>query len=265
MHNIRLLQQIGDRDVIVDRFQVDGWEPKDEDEFETLAQKKTGYENDEKRREVIPRVRHLKGIVLDEESTHNFDNRDFDDEFMENLKKKRAYPTDSVESEVELRTLVPDLQREPFPASVIDEVRSKFGKFRTRHDEEYLKYMLEKDQKKEIRKKAVSLMELPTKGIYGKAKPNDKLPAPKLPPIDVLKMLGEAMIKNQGEKAVQKSIDPDVNDPQRLLSKQQKAALRLEAFEEEERSKLLTDQLLAKWNIGPKPKSKHADESTSSP
>lgn len=259
MHNIRLLQRISGRDVIVDRFQVDGWEPKEEDEVVTATRRRTAYEGDEKRSEVVPRIRHLKGILLDEAS-HGVD-KDFDEEYLETVKRKKAYPADSVESEVGLRTLVPDLQREPFPASVIDEMRSPFGKYRTRHDEEYMKYMIEKDEKKVIRKKAVSLMELPTPGMYGK-KPGNS-PAPQLPPLDVLKMLGEAMMKNQGEKAVHRGIDEDVDDPQRLLTREQKAALRLEAFEQEERSKLLTGKLLAKWNIGPKPK--NADDSTSSP
>jgi hypothetical protein len=253
MHNIRLLQRIDGRDVIVDRFQVDEWEPKDEDELVASTRRRNVYDGDERRSEVVPKVRRLKGIVLDESQAA--DTKDYEPEYLEGIKKKRAYPADSLGSEVDLRTLVPDLQREPFPASVIDELRSPFGKYRTRHDEEYMKYMLEKDEKKEIRKKAVSLMELPTPGMYGK-NPN-ALAAPKLPPIDVLKMLGETMIKNQGEKAAQRSVE-DVDDPHRLLTRQQKTALRMKAFEDAERSRLLTDKLLAKWNIGAKPKQDEA-------
>ena len=249
MHNIRLLQRIDGRDVIVDRFQVDGWEPKEEDELASSVRRKNVHDGDEVRSEVVPKVRHLKGIVLDEPG--DVDIKDYEPEYLESIKKKKAYPADSLGSDVELRTLVPDLQREPFPASVIDELRSPFGKYRTRHDEEYMKYMLEKDEKKEIREKAVTLMELPTPGMYGKNP--GALPVPKLPPMDVLKMLGETMLKNQGEKAVQRAVD-GVDDPRRLLTREQKAARRLAAFEQAERERLLTDKLLQKWNIGPKPK-----------
>jgi hypothetical protein len=248
MHNIRLLQHIDGRDVIVDRFQVDGWEPKEDDEINSSMRKKNVYDGDERRSEVVPQVRHLKGLVLDEPSS--VDVKDFEPEYLQKITKKKAHPADSLDSEVELRTLVPDLQREPFPASVIDELRSPFGKYRTRHDEEYMKYMLEKDEKNEIRGKAVALMELPTSGMYGKNP--DTLP-PKLPPLDVLKMLGETMIKTQGEKAAQRNVE-GVDDPRRLLTREQKAARRMEAFKKAERGRVLTEKLLAKWNIGPKPK-----------
>jgi hypothetical protein len=253
MHNIRLLQRIDGRDVIVDRFQVAGWEPKEDDELVSAARTKNVYDGDEVRSEVVPKMRHLNGIVLDKPG--NMDIKDYEPEYVESVMKKKAYPADSLTSEVELRTLVPDLQREPFPASVIDELRSPFGKYRTRHDEEYMKYMLEKDEKKEVRKKAASLMELPTPGMYGKA--SSTLPTPKLPPIDVLKMLGETMLKTQGEKAAQRVV-AGADDPRRLLTREQKAARRLAAFEASEREKVLTDKLLQKWNIGPRPKQDEA-------
>jgi hypothetical protein len=249
MHNIRLLQRVDGRDVIVDRFEVDGWEHKEDDELVSSVRRRNVYEGDETRSEVVPKVRHLKGIVLDDPG--NIDTKDYEPDYLEKLRKKKAYASDSLGSEVELRTLVPDLQREPFPASVIDELRSPFGKHRTRHDEEYMKYMLEKDEKKEVRKNAVTLMELPTPGMYGKNP--GTLPEPKMPPIDVLKMLGETMLQTQGEKAAQRVVE-GADDPRRLLTRQQRGARRMAAFEAAERERLLTGKLLAKWNLGAKPK-----------
>src|SRR3954447_22762634 len=66
MHNIRLIQRIDGRDVIVDRFHVDGWEPKEEDELTSSMRRKNYYDGDETRSEVVPKVRHLKDLVLDE-------------------------------------------------------------------------------------------------------------------------------------------------------------------------------------------------------
>ncbi|KAL1960195.1 hypothetical protein VTO42DRAFT_8738 [Malbranchea cinnamomea] len=47
-------------------------------------------------------------------------------------------PADTLRIDVEARTFVPALQSFPMPSTVIDELRNKYSKFRTRHDPEYI-------------------------------------------------------------------------------------------------------------------------------
>ena len=45
---------------------------------------------------------------------------------------------DTLRIDVEEKSFLPTLLRPPMPASVIDELRNKYGKFRERHDEEWV-------------------------------------------------------------------------------------------------------------------------------
>ena len=45
---------------------------------------------------------------------------------------------DTLRIDVEQRTWVPNLMKDPFPDGVMDELRNKFGKFRTRHEEKFV-------------------------------------------------------------------------------------------------------------------------------
>ena len=51
--------------------------------------------------------------------------------------------------EVETPTWVPSLQSAPFPSSVLDELRNKYSKYRTRHDPEWAEQKKLEDYKKE--------------------------------------------------------------------------------------------------------------------
>ncbi|KAJ5678675.1 hypothetical protein N7462_006919 [Penicillium macrosclerotiorum] len=46
---------------------------------------------------------------------------------------------DTTRKEVDETTWVPSLDNPPFPSTIIDELRNKFSRFRTRHDEEYVR------------------------------------------------------------------------------------------------------------------------------
>ncbi|WEW55429.1 hypothetical protein PRK78_000860 [Emydomyces testavorans] len=54
-------------------------------------------------------------------------------------------PHDTLRIEVEAKTYVPSLQSFPMPESLIDELRNKYSKFRTRHDPEYIAKKQEED------------------------------------------------------------------------------------------------------------------------
>jgi large subunit ribosomal protein L24 len=56
--------------------------------------------------------------------------------------------------EVETPTWVPSLRNAPFPSSVLDELRNKYSKYRTRHDPEYVAKKHVEDLKKEYIQKS---------------------------------------------------------------------------------------------------------------
>ncbi|KAK2842921.1 hypothetical protein FQN49_005984 [Arthroderma sp. PD_2] len=47
-------------------------------------------------------------------------------------------PIDTLQIEVEARTYLPSLQTYPMPSTVIDELRNKYSRFRTKHEPEYI-------------------------------------------------------------------------------------------------------------------------------
>lgn len=56
---------------------------------------------------------------------------------------------DTLRQEVEHETFVPSMQYAPFESSIIDELRNKYSKYRTRHDPEWVKAKEMEDLKKE--------------------------------------------------------------------------------------------------------------------
>ncbi|KAJ5736760.1 uncharacterized protein N7483_001885 [Penicillium malachiteum] len=55
-------------------------------------------------------------------------------------------------NEVSKVSWIPSLDAPPFPSTVIDELRNKFSRFRTRHDEEYVKKMVMEEYRQEYLK-----------------------------------------------------------------------------------------------------------------
>ena len=83
------------------------------------------------------------------------------------LKKKEDYsnepagPDDTLRITTEEVTFLPTLIQMPTPASVIDELRNKYSKFRIRHDDEYIEKIQEKDDKEQQKQERVKLMQTP--------------------------------------------------------------------------------------------------------
>lgn len=80
-------------------------------------------------------------------------------------KERKDYPSDTLRLDVEIKSFVPTLLRPPMPGSVIDELRNKFSKFRTRHDPEYIEEKIKEEQEKEAKKKMIEQMRTPLKEI----------------------------------------------------------------------------------------------------
>ncbi|KAK3304578.1 uncharacterized protein B0T15DRAFT_400250 [Chaetomium strumarium] len=75
-------------------------------------------------------------------------------------KEHEDHPVDTLRLEVEERTFVPTLLRPPFPESVVDELRNKYSKFRTRHTPEYVAKIEEKEAEKKARQKGARIEEM---------------------------------------------------------------------------------------------------------
>ena len=57
---------------------------------------------------------------------------------------------DTLRIHAEEKTFLPSLQMFPMPSTVIDELRNKYSKFRTRHDPEYIAAQVKKEARKEF-------------------------------------------------------------------------------------------------------------------
>jgi len=77
--------------------------------------------------------------------------------------ERKDYMSDTLRIDVESKTFIPSLLKAPMPLSVIDELRNKYSKFRTRHDEEYLAQKAAEDREAEAKKNLVQTMRTPLK------------------------------------------------------------------------------------------------------
>jgi len=97
--------------------------------------------------------------------------------------------SDTLRIHVDVETWVPTLFSPPMPPSVIDELRNKYGKFRTRHDKAYVDKKLAEDEAEQMRKESVKLMRTPRMEAADKRVREKKKPEP----------LGEETLAGIGE------------------------------------------------------------------
>ncbi|TAQ86927.1 hypothetical protein B7494_g4767 [Chlorociboria aeruginascens] len=104
---------------------------------------------------------------------------------------------DTLRIEVDVRSFIPTLLRPPMPGSVIDELRNKYSKFRTRHDPEYIEAKMQEDREKEAKKKLDKEMMTPIQQLNRKErKLRKKMGKKKLTP-GMLEKIGEIIAKKR--------------------------------------------------------------------
>jgi large subunit ribosomal protein L24 len=107
---------------------------------------------------------------------------------------------DTLRITVEERTFVPTLLIPPFPETVIDELRGKYSKFRTRHDEDYVERKMEEDEEAEARKNLAVKMRTPLQEFHIKQKEEkEKRGEPQLTE-DMLARIGEVIAANKARQ-----------------------------------------------------------------
>ncbi|KAI1418115.1 hypothetical protein F5Y13DRAFT_150599 [Hypoxylon sp. FL1857] len=108
----------------------------------------------------------------------------------------KDYACDTLRIDVEEKTFVPTLLRPPMPESVIDELRGKYSRFRTRHEPEYIARLEAEDQAKEDRKKLMESMRTPLQELHRAERANKKKKGKPRLTIEMLEKIGEVMAKN---------------------------------------------------------------------
>jgi large subunit ribosomal protein L24 len=110
--------------------------------------------------------------------------------------------SDTLRLDVEEATFTPTLHEPPMPMSIIDELRNKYSKFRTRHDDEYVEKVKAQDRTKRENKEMLKLkMVTPMQELKLKEKAlKDAEGTPQLSK-ELLASIGQVMAKN-GQRAV---------------------------------------------------------------
>lgn len=109
----------------------------------------------------------------------------------------KDYDVDTLRMDVESRTFVPTLLRPPMPSTVIDELRNKFSKFRTRHDPEYIEAKMQEDRDAEAEKKRIAEMRTPLNEINRKERKLKRAKGKGVLTPDMLENLGKVMARNR--------------------------------------------------------------------
>lgn len=68
-------------------------------------------------------------------------------------KVREDQPPDTRRVDVEEPTFVPTLLRAPMPSAIIDELRNRYSKFRTRHEEEFVLRKEAEEEERQLRRK----------------------------------------------------------------------------------------------------------------
>lgn len=125
-------------------------------------------------------------------------------------KKERKEPVehdcDTLRLEVEAKTWVPTLLTRPMPSTVIDELRNKYSKFRSRHDEWYIAKKTAEDEEAKREKQRLKqagmtpvqeLRELRRKEREERKASGEPQQRPELSE-EMLLRIGEIMARNKG-------------------------------------------------------------------
>ncbi|KAI1260796.1 hypothetical protein F5Y18DRAFT_404567 [Xylariaceae sp. FL1019] len=115
-------------------------------------------------------------------------------------KKPEEHPIhkgDTLRIDVEEKTFVPTLLRPPMPEKVIDELRNKYSRFRTRHEPEYIAKLEAEMKEKEDRKLLMKSMETPLQELHKLERENKKKKGKPRLSVEMLEKIGEVIAKNR--------------------------------------------------------------------
>lgn len=124
----------------------------------------------------------------------------------------RDHPCDTLRLYSEAKTFVPTLLRPPMPLQIIDELRHKYSRFRTRHEPEYLARLEAEEQEKEKRKRLTQQsMRTPLQEFHRQERANKKKKGKPRLTLEMLEKIGEVIARNR-EKALNNASAAGVSD-----------------------------------------------------
>ncbi|KAK8039222.1 KOW domain-containing protein [Apiospora rasikravindrae] len=115
----------------------------------------------------------------------------------EEEKEVADHKVDTLRIDVEDRTFVPTLLRPPMPETVIDELRNKYSKFRTRHEPEYLARLEEQEQAKKDRVYLMDSMRSPLQEMHRAERERKKKKGKPRLTVEMLEEIGKVIAKNR--------------------------------------------------------------------
>ncbi|KAI2631913.1 hypothetical protein GGR54DRAFT_581413 [Hypoxylon sp. NC1633] len=108
----------------------------------------------------------------------------------------KDHSCDTLRIIVEEKTFVPTLLRPPMPEAIIDELRHKYSRFRTRHDPAYIARLEAEEQAKKDRSKLMISMRTPLQELHRAERENKKKKGKPRLTIGMLEKIGEVMARN---------------------------------------------------------------------
>ncbi|KAL9608061.1 MAG: hypothetical protein Q9167_007085 [Letrouitia subvulpina] len=134
------------------------------------------------------------------------------------------HPSDTLRIKVEEETWVPSLLRQPMPENVIDELRNKYSKFRTRHDDAYIAKKMQKEAETAWKKEKAGVgiggmdVRMMTPGMEKRWREVMERKERKEPELseEILGRIGELMMRNGvrlKEEREEKAVDDEEEEP----------------------------------------------------
>jgi large subunit ribosomal protein L24 len=120
-----------------------------------------------------------------------------------------TFAADTSRLDVEERTFVPTLLRSPMPGSVIDELRNKYSKFRTRHTDEYIAQKEAEQAAKEARRRSPETMLTPVDEFNRQQRELRRARGQPVLSTEMLQKIGEVMearLQSRGTEAIESAI-----------------------------------------------------------
>ncbi|KAI0113764.1 hypothetical protein GGR51DRAFT_546952 [Nemania sp. FL0031] len=108
-----------------------------------------------------------------------------------------VHKADTLRIDVEEKTFVPTLLRPPMPEAIIDELRGKYSRFRTRHEPEYIARLEAQEQAKKDRAKLMESMRTPLQEFHRAERENKKRKGKPRLTLEMLEKIGEVMARNR--------------------------------------------------------------------
>ncbi|KAK6226058.1 KOW domain-containing protein [Colletotrichum tabaci] len=125
-------------------------------------------------------------------------------------------PGDTTRVDVEQFTFVPTLLSPPMPASVIDELRNKYSRFRTRHEDDYiLRKEAEEAEKKALKKAsadALASMRTPIQEFNRQQREARRARGEPELTTDMLQRIGEIIARNKAAATGDSAPIPNISD-----------------------------------------------------